>query len=240
MNAMGIDAGSSVDGSQGNMLFNDTRSLVFVLGGTLGVLLFQFDFQTFLQTFSMLVRSFVASPVKHINVVIAELDEAIVSGTSITSLREAKEINGELLNDVVFMVKEKLFYDEIESFIANRVASVIMVRKTAVSLLGKGAKVAPALGLLGTVIGLIEVLRSLEDPMQIGPAMSLALMTTAFGSILGSLFFTPLAGRLEHHNTLYIESHKLMMKRVSVLIARDERSIDPMKVNKQLDIGNET
>ena len=215
--------------------FNDFRSFFFVVGGTFGCLLFQFDIGTFFKTFGYVVRSLVTGPIKQLIPVIDELDEAIINGGSILDLREGNEISGELLNDIVHMLKEKLFYEEIEDFVSNRVASVFVVRKTAVFLLNKGAKIAPALGLLGTVIGLIEVLQSLENPSNIGPAMSLALMTTAFGSILGSMVFTPLAGRLEHHNIIYLETHKLLMKRVSVLTRREDRRMNLTIVNKQTD-----
>ena len=166
---------------------------------------------------------------------IEELDEAIIKGKSILTLRDGNEITGDLLNDVVHMIREKLFFDEIEGFVANKVASFFLLRKMSVSLLNKGAKIAPALGLLGTVIGLIEVLRSLENPNEIGPAMSLALMTTAFGSVLGSLVFTPLAGRLEHHNSLYLETNKLFMNRIKVLMQREDRRMSPVVMNKKLD-----
>ncbi|TQV81224.1 hypothetical protein FKG94_08965 [Exilibacterium tricleocarpae] len=224
----GIESGSTI-------MFNDFRSFFFVVGGTFGCLLFQFDLATLLHTFLLTIRSFISSPSRQLNTTIDELDEAIIKGSSIMTLREGEEITGELLNDIVHMIKEKLFYEEIEEFVTNRVASVFLTRKVAVSLLNKGAKIAPALGLLGTVIGLIEVLQSLEDPSRIGPAMSLALMTTAFGSVLGSLVFTPLAGRLEHHNNLYLETHKLLMNRVSVLIRREERRLNPVVANKKLD-----
>ncbi len=233
--AIGIDTGLGI-GSDHIILFNDFRSFFFVVGGTIGILLFQFDLETFLHTFILVIRSFIANPVKYLNPVMEELDEAIIKGSSIFDLREGNDITGELLNDIVFMAKEKLFYEEIEDFVSNRVATIFLARKIAVALLNKGSKVAPALGLLGTVIGLIEVLQSLEDPTKIGPAMSLALMTTAFGSVLGSLIFTPLAGRLEHHNSMYVETHKLLMNRVSVLLQREERQLDAMKMNKQLDM----
>ncbi len=233
--AIGIDTGLGI-GSDHIILFNDFRSFFFVVGGTIGILLFQFDLETFLHTFMLVIRSFIANPVKYLNPVMEELDEAIIKGSSIFDLREGKDITGELLNDIVFMAKEKLFYEEIEDFVSNRVATIFLARKIAVALLNKGSKIAPALGLLGTVIGLIEVLQSLEDPTKIGPAMSLALMTTAFGSVLGSLVFTPLAGRLEHHNSMYVETHKLLMNRVSVLLQREERQLDEMKMNKQLDM----
>lgn len=232
VNAIGFEAGAS-----NSLMFNDFRSFFFVVGGTIGVLLFQFDLGTFLNTFLLVTRSFIANPVKYLNPAIEELDEAIIKGGSILELREGTEIVGELLNDIVYMIREKLFYEEIEDFVSNRVATVFLSRKVAVTLLNKGATIAPALGLLGTVIGLIEVLQSLQDPTKIGPAMSLALMTTAFGSVLGSLFFTPLAGRLEHHNIMYVETHKLLMNRVSVLMKREDRNLDSMAMNKKLDMS---
>lgn len=236
ISALGIDTGLGV-GSGNTFLFKDFRSFFFVVGGTIGVLLFQFDIETFVSTFLLVIRSFIASPTKRITKLMEELDETIIKGSSIIELREANEITGELLNDIIYMIKEKLFYEEIEDFVSTRIASAFLVRKVAVSLLNKGAKIAPALGLLGTVIGLIEVLQSLEDPTRIGPAMSLALMTTAFGSVLGSLFFTPLAGRLEHHNSMYVETHKLLMNRVSVLIRREDRQLDSVKMNRKLDVN---
>lgn len=234
--ALGLDTGKGLGGRAGDaVLFNDFRSFFFVVGGTFGVLLFQFDLEILFHTLLLVLRSFISNPAKHLNPLIDELDETIIKGSSILSLREAGEISGELLNDIIYMIKQNLFYEEIEDFVTNRVASVFLIRKVAASLLNKGAKIAPALGLLGTVIGLVEVLQSLEDPTKIGPAMSLALMTTAFGSVLGSLVFTPLAGRLEHHNDVYLETHKLLMNRISVLVRREDRKLDSVKMNKKLD-----
>lgn len=235
LTAVGLDSGVGI-GSDDIVLFNDFRSFFFVVGGTFGILLFQFDLETFLHTFALVVRSFFSNPIKHLNPAMEELDEAIIKGSSIVSLREGKEISGELLNDIVYMIRKKLFYEEIEDFVGNRIATLFMARKVSVALLNKGSKIAPSLGLLGTVIGLIEVLQSLDDPSNIGPAMSLALMTTAFGSMLGSLVFTPLAGRLEHHNSMYLESHKLLMNRVSVLMKREERQLDITRINKPVDV----
>lgn len=221
--------------SAGLDLFGDSRSLLFVVGGTLGVLLFQFDLETFFRTFVLVFRSLIGSPSKHISACMQELDDAIVEGGSFLSLRDGNEINGELLNDVIHMVREQLFFEEIEDFVASRVASLFLVRQQAVAMLDKGAKIAPSLGLLGTVIGLIEMLKSLDDPAGIGPAMSLALMTTAFGSILGSLVFTPLAGRLEHQNRLYVETHKQLMTRVGILMRRQDRQLEAARMNQKLE-----
>ena len=55
---------------------------------------------------------------------------------------------------------------------------------------------APSFGLIGTVIGLIKMLGSLEDPSTIGPAMAVALLTTLYGAVLGYMIFNPIAAKL--------------------------------------------
>lgn len=56
---------------------------------------------------------------------------------------------------------------------------------------------APAFGMLGTLIGLIQMLSQLHDPSSIGPAMSIALLTTFYGSLLSTMIFLPIAGKLK-------------------------------------------
>lgn len=55
---------------------------------------------------------------------------------------------------------------------------------------------APALGMIGTLIGLVQMLQSMEDPNSIGPAMAVALLTTFYGSVMANLMFMPIAGKL--------------------------------------------
>lgn len=57
---------------------------------------------------------------------------------------------------------------------------------------------APAFGMLGTLVGLIQMLRNLSDPEAIGPGMALALLTTLYGAILAYLIFNPIAGKLKN------------------------------------------
>ncbi|MBL4719843.1 MAG: MotA/TolQ/ExbB proton channel family protein, partial [Alphaproteobacteria bacterium] len=61
--------------------------------------------------------------------------------------------------------------------------------------------ISPAMGLIGTLVGLVQMLGSLSDPSTIGPKMALALLTTFYGAILSNLIFTPLAAKLERNST---------------------------------------
>jgi chemotaxis protein MotA len=80
-----------------------------------------------------------------------------------------------------------------------------------VSVLRKAAEIAPAMGLIGTLVGLVQMLGNLEDPSTIGLSMAVALLTTFYSAILSNMVFTPLASKLEQNsteetliNTLYV------------------------------------
>ena len=59
--------------------------------------------------------------------------------------------------------------------------------------------VAPAMGMIGTLIGLVLMLGNMGDPKSIGPAMAVALLTTLYGAMMAFLMFNPIAEKLEHY-----------------------------------------
>lgn len=70
---------------------------------------------------------------------------------------------------------------------------------------------APAFGMIGTLIGLISMLRSLEDPSQIGQGMAMALITTFYGAFMANLIFLPIAGKLKNRT-----QSEVLMKEVVI------------------------
>lgn len=60
--------------------------------------------------------------------------------------------------------------------------------------------VVPAFGMIGTLIGLVQMLRNLDNPSTIGPSMAVAMITTFYGAMAANLFFTPLAKKLEYRS----------------------------------------
>ena len=61
------------------------------------------------------------------------------------------------------------------------------------------ADIAPAMGMIGTLIGLVQMFTAMRDPKMIGAAMAVALLTTLYGAILACLIATPVASRLKRH-----------------------------------------
>jgi len=71
----------------------------------------------------------------------------------------------------------------------------------ATQVIRKAAEIAPAMGLIGTLIGVVQMLGNLGDPQVIGPSMAVALLTTFYGAVLANLMLNPLAAKLERNNT---------------------------------------
>jgi chemotaxis protein MotA len=210
--------------------FIDVRSILVVVGGTAASLLFQFDFSSTFHSFLLIFKSFLGTPDKKVLGVLRQLDDAILNDINLSDLRDGSELDGELLNDIIYMYRRGLLFEEIDEFVTSRISDEYLGRQVGVTFLKRAAIIAPAMGLFGTVMGLIGVLKTLGDPGAIGPSMSLALMTTAYGSALSTLVFTPLSGRLEHHNTIYLEIHQQLLSKVNVLLKREERRLDKAQI----------
>jgi chemotaxis protein MotA len=68
------------------------------------------------------------------------------------------------------------------------------------NIMKKAGDIAPAMGLIGTLIGLVQMLGNLDDPSSIGPSMAVALLTTFYGAVLANMVFMPLAAKLERNS----------------------------------------
>ncbi len=90
-------------------------------------------------------------------------------------------------------------YDEHEIQIMLRRGLAAEQERTArgIGWLRRAAEVAPAMGLLGTLVGLVQMLSQLDDPSRVGPGMAIALLTTFYGALLGTVVFAPMAAKLE-------------------------------------------
>jgi chemotaxis protein MotA len=69
---------------------------------------------------------------------------------------------------------------------------------------------APAWGMIGTLIGLVQMMRNLQDPRQIGAGLAVALLTTLYGALFANLFCIPLAGKLESRHAEEMMIRELM------------------------------
>lgn len=99
------------------------------------------------------------------------------------------------------LVTDGYNYDDVKRILKQDIEKEEERTKRAASILKRASEVAPAMGLIGTLVGLVQMLAELENPEAIGPAMALALLTTFYGAILGTVVMSPLAAKVEKNAT---------------------------------------
>ena len=93
---------------------------------------------------------------------------------------------------------------------------------------------APAFGMIGTLIGLVKMLKDMSDPTAIGPAMSVALITTLYGSMIANVYAIPMAKKLEARSKEEVEEKQLIARGILSILARDSVPIILNKLNARL------
>jgi len=108
--------------------------------------------------------------------------------------------NEPFLHKGISMVIDGTPAEEVEMIMHRDMQAIIQRHAKSAGVLRKAAEFAPAMGLIGTLIGLVQMLGSLDDPSTIGPSMAVALLTTFYGAVLANMVFTPLAAKLERNS----------------------------------------
>ena len=89
---------------------------------------------------------------------------------------------------------------------------------------------SPAFGMLGTLIGLVQMLSKLQDPSAIGPAMAVALLTTFYGSFLSTMLFLPIAGKLKVRTLIQVMELDIIFEGAISILENN----NPMLVHEKL------
>ena len=131
------------------------------------------------------------------------------------------EIQDPYLKKGLQLTVDGLEPDSIRNIMTTEIDKTHDRHAVGVDLFNSMASYAPALGMIGTVIGLVKMLHNMNDPTSIGPSMALALITTFYGAVLANLLFLPICGKLKHRARQ--QNHIMEMQMAGVLcIARGE------------------
>lgn len=122
--------------------------------------------------------------------------------------------------------------DEIKRILTQDIESVIERHRRTASIARRAAEVAPAMGLIGTLVGLVQMLNQLDDPSKIGPAMAIALLTTFYGAVMSTVFLMPLAAKLERNSGEDVMIKDMVLAAI-VSIARQDH---PRKLEHELNM----
>jgi len=179
--------------------FVDMPSIAVVIGGTLGALLINYPLAKFLSMISLFRKTVLFTQEDPDNVItkmVGYAERARREG--MLALEEDSENEtDEFLRKGLRLAVDGTDPQLLEKILETDVEQIENRHSEGSKILNAGGTFAPAFGMIGTLIGLVNMLSSLEDPTQIGAGMATALITTFYGAVLANAVFLPLAGKLE-------------------------------------------
>ncbi|MFN3918760.1 MAG: flagellar motor protein PomA [Methylohalobius sp.] len=176
--------------------FVDVPSILIVFGGTVMVVLMKFTLSDFVRSFSVAAKAFFnkrEDPVKLIEEVVRLADVARKNG--LLAL-ENETVNNPFLKKGINMCVDGYDPALIRKMLSEEIHQTIKRHETGRAVWQAVGDVAPAFGMIGTLVGLVQMLANMSDPSSIGPAMAVAILTTLYGAIIANAVALPLADKL--------------------------------------------
>lgn len=196
--AIGLVVGSIMIGGS-ILVFVDYPSLMITVGGSFAAILMNFQLKVALSTMNVVKKCFLVK---------VETPEEVITmfrNYATTARRdgllalesEVENVTNEFLKRGLEQVVGGTSKEDLQFALEVETAAVATRHANGKKIIDAIAAAAPAFGMIGTLIGLVQMLQSLDDPSQIGGGMAVALLTTLYGAVIANMFCIPLAGKLE-------------------------------------------
>ncbi len=193
----GLLLGSIILGGEVNLFWNPS-GLMIVLGGTIAALFVNFPLKNVLGVLPLVRVAFTQgsrSPKAVIDTLVDFAESSRREG--LLALEDkAQELDEEFLQKGIQLVVDGTEPELVRSILEIELAFLEQRHKTGQKVFEQMGAIAPAFGMIGTLIGLIQMLQELDDPDQVGSGMAVALLTTLYGAVAANLVFLPIAGKL--------------------------------------------
>ena len=200
--------------------FVNIPSMMIVGGGAFAALLINFPMTRVLGVISVVRNCFLVKLPEIESVIQQFSDFARTSRRDgLLSLEnEMESIQDPFLKRGLEMVVGGNSREELTSVLETEISYIEQRHESGRKILDALAAAAPAFGMIGTLIGLVQMLRTLDDPSQIGIGMATALLTTLYGAVIANLICIPLAGKLDTRSREEILIRELMLSGLTSLV----------------------
>jgi len=178
-------------------MFVNIPSLVVVVGGTFMVTLCQISLGQFFGSFKVALRAFMHKSVGPEVLIEEAVTLADVARKEGILALEGTEINDAFLENGVKLCIDGHSIDIVQRMLSKDINLELQRQNTGIQMFKSIAEAAPAMGMIGTLIGLVQMLANMDDPKSIGPAMAVALLTTLYGAIIANAIALPIAAKLK-------------------------------------------
>jgi chemotaxis protein MotA len=201
VSGIGLVLASILMGS-GLGLFINIPSIMIVGGGTLAATLIAYPLKEFLMVIKLFIKVFmfkIPTPESLIKTLVEISNKARKSGI-LAIEQDIPKLKEPFLAKALRMAVDGINTPVIATIMQKEISLMQKEHKVGWEIFGSMGAYAPAFGMVGTLIGLVQMLASLDDPSTIGPKMAVAMLTTFYGSLVANLFFIPMSEKLKRRS----------------------------------------
>ena len=224
-------------------------SILIVIGGTVSATFVAYPLFKVVEAIKVVKKAF-SSHVLEAGVIIEKIIELANTARKegLLALEEAsEEIDDAFLQKGVMLVVDGTDPELVRNLLETELSFVEERHKEGQGIFETLGAFSPAFGMIGTLIGLINMLRRLDDPSTIGPAMAVALITTFYGSLMANLLFLPIANKLKIRSREEILLKEIMLEgMLSIQAGENPRIIEeklkaflPPKIREEINKDTE-
>ena len=209
--------------------FIDTQSIFIVFGGTFFGVMYSIRFQ-FLGSFGAMAKAFMPKAAK-----LDETVERMVELAAMSRKDGMMALEGQPVPDPFFEKGMQMLVDgadeqKLDKQMKSEIESMKARHGSQQGAVQGWVDLAPAMGMIGTLIGLVLMLGNMGDPKSIGPAMAVALLTTLYGAFVANVMFMPIVKKLEYYSAYEIVYREMVLEGLRG-IARSE---SPRNIQDQM------
>lgn len=178
------------------MMFVNVPSLLIVVVGSIFAVLMKFELTQFLGAAKVAGKAFAFKLSKPEDLIIEVVELAGLARKGGLLSLEGKEVSNDFLSHGIKLLVDGHDPDIVRSMLTKEKKLSTDRHDVGASIFQQVGDVAPAMGMIGTLIGLVAMLANMGDPQSIGPAMAVALLTTLYGAMVANMFALPVADKL--------------------------------------------
>ncbi|MFH1070797.1 MAG: motility protein A [Candidatus Glassbacteria bacterium] len=223
---MGIEQTGSV------IQFVDLPSVYITIGGSLCSVIINFPINELIGVVATVKKTvfFKSQPVTETIATLVSFAERARREGILALERHMEEIEDEFLGKGIQLAVDGTEPELMRSILTTELDYLQKRHALGQSILNQWGFMAPAFGMIGTLIGLVLMLATMQDPSTIGPNMSVALITTFYGALVANLFCIPLAGKLKRRSEEEILMRELMIEGILSIQSGDNPRIVEQKL----------
>lgn len=178
-------------------MFIDVTSILIVFGGTAFVVMMKYNMGQFFGAIKIAMKAFMfkADSAEELITKVVEMADAARKGGFLAL--EAAVITNPFMQKGVDMLVDGHDADVVRQTLENDIRLTGERHSVGAEIFKNFGDVAPAMGMIGTLVGLVAMLSNMDDPKSIGPAMAVALLTTLYGAVVANMVALPISDKLK-------------------------------------------